>query len=142
MLDADRRSVSCDAWQRASARDPARSPEGKYDLQRRHPVAHGLCLAQETPGSTPAVSAKATSDPWAFVLTTSGYIVPGGQSLVSPDFTADRGWLHLEARYNYEALETGSLWVGYDFSAGKKLVLDVTPMVGGVFGNLNGVAPG
>jgi len=68
--------------------------------------------------------------------------VPDGQSYVSPDFSADRGWLHLEARYNDEALKTGSLWAGYNFSAGKKLVLDVTPMVGGVFGNLNGVAPG
>ena len=40
-------------------------------------------------------------------------------------------WLaDLEARYNYEALETGSVWAGYDFNAGKKLVLDLTPMVG------------
>ena len=68
--------------------------------------------------------------------------MPDGPSYVSPDFSADHSWLHLEARYNYEALETGSLWVGYNFSAGKKLVLDLTPMVGGVFGNLNGVAPG
>jgi hypothetical protein len=45
-------------------------------------------------------------------------------------FHRRRGWLHLEARYNYEALETGSVWAGYDFNAGKKLVLDLTPMVG------------
>ena len=86
--------------------------------------------------------ASASPNPWTFSLTASGYIVPDGQSYVSPDFSADRGWLHLEARYNDEALKTGSLWAGYNFSAGKKLVLDVTPMVGGVFGNLNGVAPG
>ncbi|MFY9844255.1 MAG: hypothetical protein WA718_23155 [Terriglobales bacterium] len=102
----------------------------------------GPALAQETVPGALGVSSKATPSPWAFVFTTSGYIVPGGQSYVSPDFTADRGWLHLEARYNYEALETGSLWIGYDFRAGKKLVLDLTPMVGAVFGNLNGVAPG
>ena len=89
-----------------------------------------------------AVSSNATPNPWAFSLTTSGYIVPGGQSYVSPDFTADRGSLHLEARYNNEALETGSFWAGYNFTAGKKLVLKVTPMIGGVFGSLNGVAPG
>lgn len=97
---------------------------------------------QETTPSAPGASSNAAPNPWAFALTTSGYIVPGGPSYVSPDFTADRGWLHLEARYNYEALETGSLWVGYNFSAGKKLVLNVTPMFGGVFGDLNGVAPG
>jgi len=56
---------------------------------------------------------------------------PPCQSYVSPDFSADRGWLHLEARYNNEALETGSLWAGYNFSVGKKLVLNATPMVGG-----------
>ena len=55
---------------------------------------------------------------------------------------ADRNWLHLEARYNNEALQTGSLWIGYDLSWGKKLTVDLTPIFGGVFGKLNGVAPG
>jgi hypothetical protein len=99
-------------------------------------------LTQQTTADAPGVSSNATPDPWAFSLTATGYVVPGGPSYLSPDFSADRGWLHLEARYNYEALETGSLWAGYNFSAGKKLVLDVTPMFGGVFGDLNGVAPG
>jgi hypothetical protein len=56
--------------------------------------------------------------------------------------TADRGWLHLETRYNYENLETGSAWVGYNFSGGEKLKWEFTPMLGGVFGNTTGVAPG
>lgn len=99
-------------------------------------------LAQRAPDNAPAASSDATTNPWAFSLTTTGYIVPGGPSYVSPDFSADRGWLHLEARYNDEALETGSLWVGYNFSVEKKLVLNATPMVGSVFGNLNGIAPG
>jgi hypothetical protein len=55
---------------------------------------------------------------------------------------ADRDWLHLEARYNYEALETGSAWIGYNFSVGKKLALEFTPMLGGVFVNTTGIAPG
>jgi hypothetical protein len=99
-------------------------------------------LAQKAPDNASPASSNATPNPWAFSLTTSGYIVPDGDSYVSPDFSADRGWLHLEARYNNEALKTGSLWAGYNFSAGKKLVLNATPMVGGVFGNLNGFAPG
>lgn len=68
--------------------------------------------------------------------------MPNDQSYVSPTFTADRNSLHLEARYNYENLRTGSLWVGYNFSAGKKLVLDITPILGGVFGRTTGIAPG
>jgi hypothetical protein len=82
------------------------------------------------------------SDPWAFSLTMSGYIVPDGQSYASPDFSADRRWIHLEARYNNEALKAGSLWAGYNINAGKKVTVSLTPMVGGVFGDLNGVAPG
>lgn len=105
-------------------------------------VLTSLVLAQETTDSAPTNSSSAAPNPWAFSLATTGYIVPDSQSYVSPDFSADRGRVHLQARYNYEALETGSLWVGYNFSIGKKLVLDATPMVGGVFGNLNGIAPG
>lgn len=58
----------------------------------------GTCgaLAQETP-NTPAVASDPTANPWAFSLTTSGYIVPGGPYYVSPDFSADRGSLHLES---------------------------------------------
>ena len=31
----------------------------------------------------------------------------------------DHDWLHLEARYNYETLETGSVWVGCNLSGGE-----------------------
>ena len=60
----------------------------------------------------------------------------------SPRLRPTAGGCILEARYNYEALETGSLWVGYNFSASNKLSLNVTPMLGGVFGKTTGVAPG
>jgi hypothetical protein len=68
--------------------------------------------------------------------------VPDSRDYVQPTITADRGWLHLEARYNYENLETGSAWVGYNFSGGNKLAWKFTPMLGGVFGNTTGIAPG
>jgi hypothetical protein len=50
--------------------------------------------------------------------------------------------LHLEGRYNDEDRQTGSVWLGYNFSAGHKLVFEVSPMLGAVFGNTTGVAPG
>ena len=59
-----------------------------------------------------------------------------------PTVTADHGALHLEGRYNYEAFETGSAWVGWNFGVGEKLRLDATLMAGGVFGDTRGVAPG
>ena len=99
-----------------------------------------LAWAQGTPA--PASPPAPAQNSWAYSLTTDGYIVPGSQSYVSPVFTADHQWLHLEARYNYENQRTGSLWGGYNFTAGKKLQLGVTPMIGGVFGDTNGIAPG
>lgn len=70
------------------------------------------------------------------------YVIPQEQGYASPTFTADRTWLHLEARYNYENLRTGSLWFGRNFSVGKNLVFAITPMIGDVFGRTNGIAPG
>ena len=105
-------------------------------------LASGTVLAQATPGSAAIKTPAGAAQPWEYNLTVDGYIVSDGTSYVDPVFTADYNWLHLEARYNYENLHTGSLWVGYTFSAGKTLVLSVTPMVGGVFGRTNGIAPG
>lgn len=102
----------------------------------------GSSLLAQTDTNKPAAIATPPANPWEFNLSLSGYAVPHGESYVSPTFTADRDTLHLEARYNYEGLRTGSLWVGYNLSVGKKLVLEATPMIGGVFGNVNGIAPG
>jgi hypothetical protein len=98
--------------------------------------------AQTTPGSTPAGLHDSPTDQWSFSLNIAGYIVPDDRSYASPTFSADRRQLHLGARYNYEDKETGSIWVGYNFSVGDKLALEATPMIGGVFGNTTGIAPG
>ena len=79
---------------------------------------------------------------WSFGTSLYTYFVPDDPAYVQPTFTADRDWLHLEARYNYEDLETGSVWLGYNFRGGDKLAWEFTAMLGGVFGNTTGVAPG
>ena len=99
-------------------------------------------LGQATPSSKPEAPGSSASSPWSFSITADGYVVPHSEFFVSPTVTADCDWLHLEARYNYENQQTGSLWVGYIFSVGRKLVLEATPMIGGVFGNTTGIAPG
>ena len=88
------------------------------------------------------VSLAGPTQQWSFSASAYTYFVPGAQDYVNPNVTADRGWLHLEARYNYEALETSSAWIGYNFSVGEKLVFEATLMLGGVFGMLDGIAPG
>ncbi len=91
------------------------------------------------PANTPQ---GAASSNWSLTAAASAYFIPHSEDYVSPTLSADHGRLHLEARYNYEALRTGSLWVGFNVEAGKELKLTLSPMVGGVFGKLNGIAPG
>jgi hypothetical protein len=98
--------------------------------------------AGQTGGSTAPGSDGPAPSQWSGSVTVQGYVVPHAEFFVSPVLAGNRERLHLEARYNYEAQYTGSLWVGYKFKAGKKLKLEVTPMAGGVFGNTTGVAPG
>jgi len=94
-------------------------------------------------GPAPEAVAQSVIEPeWEFSISTSTYLVRNGPDYANPNVTADRDWLHLEARYNYEALRTGSIWLGYNFSFGEKLVFEATPMLGGVFGDVTGIAPG
>ena len=108
--------------------------------------ARGQSLSTNAPiGSTNAPPTAVEETPerkWSFAASAYAYFVPDSRDYVQPTFTADRGRLHLEARYNYENLETGSAWVGCNFSGGTKLEWEFTPMLGGVFGNTTGIAPG
>jgi hypothetical protein len=79
---------------------------------------------------------------WSFSVSAYTYVVPDDVDYVQPTITADYDRWHLELRYNYEALKTGSAWVGCNFSGGEKLAWEFTPMIGGVFGDTTGVAPG
>ena len=79
---------------------------------------------------------------WSFFASASTYVIPEASNYVQPSFTADRSRLHLEARYNYEAQKTGSVWMGWNFSGGDTVEWELTPMVGGVFGEVDGIAPG
>jgi hypothetical protein len=99
-------------------------------------------LVSGAENTRPAPAKDADERTWSFSVSAYTYIVPDDRTYVQPTITADRGWLHLEARYNYEDVDTGSAWIGYNFSFGEKLTLDLAPMIGGVFGSTTGVAPG
>jgi hypothetical protein len=71
-----------------------------------------------------------------------GWVVPEQDDFVMADAWLDVRQLHLEARYNYEGLHSGSLFVGANASAGDKLAIAATGMVGAVFGDTEGIAPG
>ena len=93
-------------------------------------------------GCGPVLAAGTEEPAWTFSVSAYAYIVPGNDDYLQPTFTTDRDWLHLEARHNYEAFESGSIWAGYNFSVGEKVTFEATPMLGGVFGATTGIAPG
>lgn len=90
------------------------------------------------------VSAQtATSAPaWTFDSSVYTYFLPDDGNYAQPTIAIDRDWFHLEARVNYEDLNTGSIWLGYNFSGGETFEWALTPLLGGVFGQTDGVAPG
>jgi hypothetical protein len=49
------------------------------------------------------------------------------------------GW-YAEARYNYEDINTASVYMGKSFSGGHDLSFTITPMAGIIFGKYNGAA--
>lgn len=100
--------------------------------------SHGSAAQEAT--ATPAPAAQAND--WSFDASALTYFVPDDTNFIAPVVMADHGWLHLEARYNYENFRTASIWCGYNVSAGENLKVDFTAMVGGVFGDTAGIAPG
>jgi hypothetical protein len=82
--------------------------------------------------------------PPAWSLSTSAYYynLPSENNTFTVITYADHKALHLEARYNYEDKETGSVFAGRRFEAGRAFALGITPMAGLIFGRTNGFAPG
>lgn len=67
---------------------------------------------------------------------------------LTPLASITRGRLYAEGRYQYEDLETGSVWFGRTFEGvvggegGDEFTWWVAPLAGGVFGRTRGFAPG
>ncbi len=106
--------------------------------------ASALALAgAAAAGSALGAEADAQSEPaWSGAVTGMYYAMRD-----QPDFgvgvgSLDRGPLHLEARYNYEARDAGSAFVGWKFAGGDSVSYELTPIIGGLFGAARGVVPG
>jgi hypothetical protein len=79
---------------------------------------------------------------WSFSASGYYYFIPNDKNTFTLIGYADHKSLHLETRYNYEDEKTGSVFGGWRFATGNKLQFGATPMLGIVFGNTNGIAPG
>jgi hypothetical protein len=96
---------------------------------------------QQTPPAQPPPPAAQKDEAWAFSLAAFYVNPPGEGSHATTILYADRGPLHLEGRYNYEDLDTVSVFAGWTFEVGAEAHAAITPMIGGVFGDTTGVAP-
>jgi hypothetical protein len=98
--------------------------------------------AQVPVPSAPSTAAEESAPTWSGTASIAGYFIPDDSDYVQPAVSADRSWLHLEARYNYEAQKTASFWGGVNFETGERVTLALTPRFGIVTGDTDGVAPG
>jgi hypothetical protein len=80
-------------------------------------------------------------DAWRMAVNVYGYFVPDQPDFAMAVLPADFRRLHLEARYNYEAVRSASAFIGAKGSWGDRVKLTLTPMFGGVVGDVRGLVP-
>lgn len=88
------------------------------------------------------VAHPAPQPSWTFGVTAYPTVVRGGENYTSAIAVADRGPLHLEARYNYESIGARSAFVGWNFSGGDTVSWELTPLLGGAWGSTRAFVPG
>ena len=79
--------------------------------------------------------------PWSVGISAAWYVLPDESDYIQPTIRIDRDWLHLETRYAYEDRNSLSFFAGTNFEFGTDTKLSLTPMLGGVVGELDGVIP-
>ncbi len=97
-------------------------------------------LADEDHGGRRA--SRPAKPAWDFAITAYPTVVRGGENYTSAIAAADRGSLHLEARYDYESIGARSAFVGWTLSGGDAITWEVTPIVGGAWGTVHAFVPG
>ena len=97
-----------------------------------------LAAEDEQDGRRDPAAAKPA---WEFGITAYPTVVRGGENYTSAIAVADRGSLHLEARYNYESVGARSAFVGWTFSGGEAITWELTPLLGGAWGTTQAFVP-
>ena len=97
-----------------------------------------LAAEDEYGGRRASPVAKAS---WEFAITAYPTNVRGGENYTSAIAVADRGPLHLEARYNYESVGARSAFVGWTFSGEEVVSWELTPLLGGAWGTTQAFVP-
>lgn len=104
-------------------------------------LAAYAALAQEgAPGGRRA--SRPEKPAWEFAVTAYPTQVRNGDDTTSAIAVADRGALHLEARYGYEMKDSRSAFAGWTFSGGDTVAWELTPLLGGGWGPVRAFIPG
>jgi hypothetical protein len=98
--------------------------------------------AQNQDSVAPANTKDTSESEWQLEGLLYDYILPHEGDILMPILYVDWRSFHAEVRYNYEDMRTASVFAGYRLEAGEKLAFGATPMVGILFGNSSGLAPG
>lgn len=126
-----------------AAAPPALDARARLEAVAGAPQSGPETRPPSAPASAPASAAnEPPADRWETDLSAYWFAVPHDVDFAVLMAMADRGALHLEARYQYEELDTVSLWGGFNFGAGEALRFDATAMGGIVAGESQGFAPG
>jgi hypothetical protein len=89
-----------------------------------------------------SVVVASAESPWSSSASGTTYFGDTTDLYLVPDVSVEYYGLHVEGRYNYEDLHTGSIFLGWHLEWGDKTAgLDLTPMAGWVTGRTDGVAP-
>jgi hypothetical protein len=88
-----------------------------------------------------STAAAASTPSWEFNVAGALYVLPDEEDFLQPTLRADRGRLHLETRYNYEDRDSVSFFAGASFELGDTVSLTLTPMLGGLVGQTDGIVP-
>jgi hypothetical protein len=95
--------------------------------------------SQVSGGESPPLATEAPT--WSTSLDTFWTEPPDDDGYLSAILSADRGALHLEARWAYEGRDTASFSVGHNFEWEGDVSGSATPMIGYAFGETDGVVP-
>jgi len=79
--------------------------------------------------------------PWSFSTTGYFYFLPEEENTYTLLGYVDYKQLHTEVRYNYEAQNAASFFAGWRFETGGKAAIGITPMMGFLFGDAEGIIP-
>lgn len=134
------------AWSAAPVPEDEEDDEEEEAVEASSPPVMVPPSAEVPAGSpsSPAKAASAAGDgrPETSVSLSLSYYAMHYTDFLTPVVALDRDALHLEARYNYEARNTGSVFVGWTFAGGDALAFSLTPILGVVYGDQSGVSTG